>query len=1342
MRHVANLVLAGLCVVVLPVSAATFTVTSTNGSGPGSLRQAILDANAAVGVDTLSFNIASAGLTIQVTNALPAITEALTVDGASQPGYAGVPLIELSGQFGTNGLEGLRIEAGPVTLRSLLINRFKADGVKIVGGSGHLIEGCTIGLDAGGNDQGNTLSGISITNATDVTLGGPAAEQRNVISGNTQNGIYLASVSASNISIRGNFIGLNRTGNVGNGAHGVNVNQSAANTIGGDTPAARNVISHNGQTGVLLTGAGASNNVVAGNFIGTGSDGTGDQGNSNDGVQVNNAAGNWIGGLGAALANVIGGNNNDGLELTGAGASNNMVAGNRIGLDALGGALGNSAAGIRFNSNARSNTVGLAVTDGANWIQNNGGGGVEINSGTNNTDDNTSEFSPAIEPTFSLPGLTYTVTHTDDSGPESLRQALLEVDRFANATPDRIVFSIPGTGAKVISPLTPLPVPRWAVEIDGLTQPGATANTSTNEDNAVLLIQLDGAAMTGFGYGLELAAGGNTVRGLSLTRFASGALYLRGAGSNLVEACRIGVTPTGQPGANDSGVALWSPGNRVGGIAPAARNLIAGNQDYGVVIAGDSASNNVVIGNFIGLIGPTNALGHGRDGVVISQASHNRIGGTLEEGNLIRFSQENGVNVLSGDGNVILGNRFVGNGGKFIALNSGANGGIRPPVLSSVLRGSTEVAGTFQGEPFTTYLLQAMVYDASDPSVTATTLDTFSVPTDNLGRADYSHVYEFTVPDNWEVVVSATGPTEGTSVFSAPKSVFPANAVDLRVDLTGPYSAPPGRAFPITITPVNDGPTAADLVEATIVVPLGIRIATTSPDTNVVIVIDNETATASLGTLAPGESVPFTLTVTSPVEGLVPFTVTVEAAQRDARPANNLRSWETRITSASQSFFADVQIEFPDHPNGTIVGNSGFPTQFRVRVRNNGPQDATDIKADICHLFGFSPSTTELAAAAPTGTTYTVFAERDLVRWQIPALGAGQSQDLMVEALWRGDSRSDTNRNQVEAVAQSASNDPFQNNNVASAEARLPSGSSWFDLTDTNREVIEFTIHETVPPPTVVSSTSLVLNLREWKEVPPDRIVKVGNSRAIQIRVTDPGTPPVEFFALVSPDFSEPRVQIDQLNLSLGNGVFLANTDYGQATLTFLGSDTTRYLSLWHGPSPVILDAPVLSPNGAGLPHDMVFTFRIGDYGREVASGDFAFRLAETTGNTTSPPPSPWCRSSLPSSRSRRAKPTAGCPTSPRPTPRGPSCKRRLGTCPCSPTASRASTNASLPRWPTASNTSTPDTRSAWTPTRSAWASSSRSSAGRPTARPSAMMRPTRSGRSARRTTLRSRGCP
>jgi hypothetical protein len=90
---------------------APFSVTTTADTGAGSLRQAILDANTAVGADTISFNISGAGVkTISLASALPNITEAVTIDGKTQSGSSPTTLmIELNGASAGPGANGSRL---------------------------------------------------------------------------------------------------------------------------------------------------------------------------------------------------------------------------------------------------------------------------------------------------------------------------------------------------------------------------------------------------------------------------------------------------------------------------------------------------------------------------------------------------------------------------------------------------------------------------------------------------------------------------------------------------------------------------------------------------------------------------------------------------------------------------------------------------------------------------------------------------------------------------------------------------------------------------------------------------------------------------------------------------------------------------------------------------------------------------------------------------------------------------------------------------------------------------------------------------------------------------------
>src|SRR5262245_29002133 len=132
----------------------TFSVTNTDDGGPGSLRQAILDSNAATGArNTIDFDIPGQGVqTIAPASSLPAITQAVLIDGFSQPGYAGTPLIELSGSQAGDESGGLIITGSGTTVCGLVINNFSQDGIILTGtdATGNSICGNFIGTDATG----------------------------------------------------------------------------------------------------------------------------------------------------------------------------------------------------------------------------------------------------------------------------------------------------------------------------------------------------------------------------------------------------------------------------------------------------------------------------------------------------------------------------------------------------------------------------------------------------------------------------------------------------------------------------------------------------------------------------------------------------------------------------------------------------------------------------------------------------------------------------------------------------------------------------------------------------------------------------------------------------------------------------------------------------------------------------------------------------------------------------------------------------------------------------------------------------------------------------------------
>lgn len=237
----------------LHISAAmTFPVTNTSDSGGGSLRDAINMANGNPGVDTINFNIAGpAPHTIALLSPLPTITEAVTINGASQPDFAGTPVVELNG-IGAGAGNGLTINTASCVVRGLVINRFSGNGI-VVSGNGNIIEGNFIGTNATGTFAlGNTQDGVSISAGSGNTIGGTTSAARNVISGN-RSGIQIS--GGSGTQVRGNFIGTNAAGTVGvgNSANGVLIGGSSGNSVGAaDSASSSNTIAFNGGAGVAV----------------------------------------------------------------------------------------------------------------------------------------------------------------------------------------------------------------------------------------------------------------------------------------------------------------------------------------------------------------------------------------------------------------------------------------------------------------------------------------------------------------------------------------------------------------------------------------------------------------------------------------------------------------------------------------------------------------------------------------------------------------------------------------------------------------------------------------------------------------------------------------------------------------------------------------------------------------------------------------------------------------------------------------------------------------------------------------------------------------------------------
>ena len=258
---------------------------------------------------------------------LPTITGPVILDAAAtQEGFTGTPIIQLNGA-GVSGSDGLVLTGGGSTVRGFVINRFR-DGIVLTGGGGNTVAGNYIGTDTGGTlDLGNTRYGVRVASSSNNLIGGAAPADRNVISGNNVDGI---NVSGSGNTIAGNYIGTDLTGmiDLGNGEDGIWLNAGSANTVGGTSATARNVISGNDWSGIAISNAG-SGHVIQGNYIGVNAAGAVlGVGNTNDGVRIYDGSNHQIGGTAAGAGNVIAGNSLRGVAIDS--GTGHTVRGNAI----------------------------------------------------------------------------------------------------------------------------------------------------------------------------------------------------------------------------------------------------------------------------------------------------------------------------------------------------------------------------------------------------------------------------------------------------------------------------------------------------------------------------------------------------------------------------------------------------------------------------------------------------------------------------------------------------------------------------------------------------------------------------------------------------------------------------------------------------------------------------------------------------------------------------------------------------------------------------------------------------------------------------------------------------
>ncbi|HEV3256789.1 MAG TPA: hypothetical protein VG013_07920 [Gemmataceae bacterium] len=603
-------------------SAWVVTTTRDNGNNTnpigGSLRWAIK--NAAAG-DSITFGLGNGPYLIHPFGVgLPAITKAnVTINGYSQSGTSANTLatgdhavlkIVLDGS-GLGGA-GLTLSGGSDTVEGLVIQNWgMGPGIALDTAGGDNVWGNFIGVAANGTDPaGNGSAGVAIDSIANNIIGGTTPAARNIISGNTgtsSDGVDISGTRATGNTVAGNYIGTDLTGtkaknsaqqSLGNAANGVRIfGGASSNSIGLATAGGGNLISNNGNDGVLISDSTSIKNVVQGNYIGTDVTGTkitdpsgNALGNVNQGVELDaSTSANTVGGGTTAARNIISGNLVNGVNI--GDGNQNAVQGNYIGTDVNGTkSLGNKSNGVNILDGV-DNTIGGLVGGNPGTAPGNLISGNTAGSGVMLSNDGLGGPTSGTAVQGNLIG-------TDSTGAVALgNKTGVTISNASTST--TTVGGLQGTGAlNVISG-------NKGVGVD------ITGATASNQ----VLGNFIGTDVNG------TAALGNTLSGV----------IIEGA-------------------SND---------NTIGGSVVGSQNVISANgtgqtgPDYGDGVAITRSSDNVVAGNYIGTkkdgTGAVN-MGNKLDGIYIEAASvGNTIGGTVAAAiNFVCSSGKIGIDIAGG----------------------------------------------------------------------------------------------------------------------------------------------------------------------------------------------------------------------------------------------------------------------------------------------------------------------------------------------------------------------------------------------------------------------------------------------------------------------------------------------------------------------------------------------------------------------------------------------------------------------------------------------------------------------------------------------------------------------
>lgn len=668
--------------------AATFTVTKTADTdinNIGTLRWAIAQANNTAGGDTIAFAIGSGAQTITLQSELDMLADNLTqINGATQPGYAGTPLIRIDGSQLDPNARGLYLRGDQLAINALSLTGF--GGAAIFGDeytADGVVVGCHIGLRQDGSTVGANGVGISM-DGDGYYLGGTTAATRNVVSGNLSHGIEIGDNGTDN-RVWGSYIGTDTAGSLArpNGGAGIQI-VGSGNIVGDVTSNKRNLVSGNAVVGLRIYG---NANQLIGNFVGVNATGTQAIGNGAEGVQVG-GSNNIIGGNSAAHRNVIGGNGGAGVRLDG---TANQVLGNYIGLapDGLaplgnadgvllygnGNVIGSGSGGGNVISANTGKGIYARFLDGitivGNRIGTSANGGIKRGNGTEGIYLG-SVLNAEIGGELASQG---NVISGNGGGIYAAGASGIVRNNLIGLAADGVAsIGNAGNGITVYDSVIDIGTPSAGNTISGNGNNGISANSGTlsirgNRIGTDASGTQARANLTGIGIGgATVLVANNLISGNTQTGIAINSL----AADAEITDNRIGTDAAGNAKIGNEGsgirVVKAAPGLIIG--APGHGNQISGN--YRGITLDDTTADILVQGNNIGLNAAQNGKLGNEETAILMGGNEHQIGGIVAgAGNVIAGNGSPAMSIGDGGGHHIEGN-FIGTNA---ALASGLGNG-------------------------------------------------------------------------------------------------------------------------------------------------------------------------------------------------------------------------------------------------------------------------------------------------------------------------------------------------------------------------------------------------------------------------------------------------------------------------------------------------------------------------------------------------------------------------------------------------------------------------------------------------------------------------------------------